>query len=397
MVVADVDLVYSHDGNRPLAMEVFKDFGGVNVFDKDKVLEIIDHAPSSPVESISNVQRKLRNFCWEQGVKLYNNGDGVCHQIVPEQGYVLPGQLIIGTDSHTCTNGALNAFSCGVGSSDTASAMITGKLWFRVPESIYINLTGDIPAGVYGKDIILYIIGQLRADGATYQAVELHGPVVHELSVDARMTMANMGIEMGAKALIMECDDKLKDWLKARTQKPYTPVFADKDAEYVKKFTFDVSKMEPQLSCPHHVDNVSPVSEVKGKPIQWAIIGTCTNGRLDDLEIAAQILKGKKVKEGVNLMVTPASRNTYIEAMKRGYIDTLIKAGAIINIPGCSSCSGGSYFGIMADGETAVTTANRNFKGRLGNANSFIYLASPATVAASALTGYIEDCRDYVR
>lgn len=395
-VVADVDFTVSHDGNRPLAIEKFLEMGGTKVFDPMKNAQIIDHAPSSPTDSTAAMQRKLRDFAGRYGVRFHDIGDGSCHQLVPEMGYVKPGDLVVGTDSHTCTYGALNVFSTGIGSSDMACAMMCGKLWFRVPESIKFVLNGKLPAGVYSKDLILHMIGLIRADGATYKSVEYTGPAISELSVDARMTISNMAIEMGGKAGLMEADDKTRAWLREHGVESYTPVSADPDAVYSQVIEIDVGALSPQIAKPHWVDNVATIEEIEDTPVHEAIIGACTNGRLEDLRIGAEILKGRRVKTGTRLFVVPASRSIYRQALAEGIIDTYLAAGGVVGIPGCSGCSGGANFACPGNGENVITTANRNFKGRLANPNAFMYLASPATVAASAVCGRIADCREFL-
>lgn len=397
IVTAPVDVIFCHDGNRPLGAEVFDSYGAKKVCDNRKIVQIIDHAPSSPTESVAKMHAYMRDFSRRHGVKLYECGEGSCHQLISEKGHVRPGNIVIATDSHTCTHGAMNALATGVGVSDLTCAMITGSLWFRVPQTIKVVLNGALPKGVYAKDIILYLAGLLGANGANYQALEFCGDGVYGLSVEERMTITNMVIELGAKCGMMPCDDKLREWLRGRVEGEIEGVSPDPDARYCRVVEVDLGSLAPQVAKPHKVDNVSPVEDVEGTPVQHAVIGTCTNGRLEDLAVAAGILKGKKIKEGVTLVVAPASRTVYLEAIRKGYIETFLEAGASIAIPGCSACSGGSYVGIPADGEAVVTTANRNFKGRLGNPNSFLYLASPATAAASALTGRIEDSRKFVR
>lgn len=397
IVTCDVDLIFFHDGNRPLVPEVFEGFSSGKVADSSKILAVIDHAPSSPTESVAKMHAKIRAFCREQKVLLHESGEGICHQLVLEKGNVLPGSMVIGADSHTCTQGAMNAFSSGVGASDLASAMLTGGLWFLVPESIRVIFHNTLPSGVFSKDVVLFLVGLIGASGANYKAIEFGGEGLSTLSIDQRITITNMVIEMGAKCGIMPCDEKLQKWLSLRFAELTQAIWPDEDAVYCQTINIDLSKLEPQIATPHKVDNVQSVKEVLGTPVQRAIIGTCTNGRLEDLAVAAQILEGKHVQRGMTLIVSPASRSVYLKAIEMGYISTLLRAGASIAIPGCSACSGGSYVGVPSDGEAVLTTANRNFKGRLGNPKADIYLASPATVAASALTGCIEDCRGFVR
>ncbi|MCL0063155.1 3-isopropylmalate dehydratase large subunit [Peptococcaceae bacterium] len=395
ITIADVDLIMGQDGTSPLAIRAFYDMNGEKVFDPEKIFMVIDHSAPSPNEGVSALHKLMREFAKKTGIKLYDIGEGVCHQLMPESGRVGPGKLVIGADSHTCTYGALNAFSTGVGSTDLAAAMISGKLWFKVPETIKIICSGRLPKGVYSKDLILYLIGDMTADGATYKSVEFVGEAISDLSIDARMTITNMAIEMGAKAGIMEADDKTFEWLKKYTSCTWNPVSADKDAKYIDVREYDVSNLEPQIAKPHRVDNVVGISEIEGLTIHQAVIGTCTNGRLKDLEIAASILKGRKIHHDVRFIVAPASKRIYIETMNKGIIQTLVESGAAVVTPGCGPCVG-THNGVPSDGENVISTANRNFKGRMGNSNANIYLASPATVAASAVAGKITDPREFL-
>lgn len=394
IVIANVDLVMGQDGTSPLAIRAFNDMGGREVFDPEKVAMVIDHSAPSPNEGVSALHKLMREFAEEKKIKLYDIGEGVCHQLMPESGRVGPGKLVVGADSHTCTYGALNAFSTGVGSTDLAGAMISGKMWFKVPETIKFVCEGKLPERVYAKDLILYLIGDVTADGATYKAAEYTGQAVKALSIEGRMTMANMAIEMGAKAGLMEADEKTFRWLKQYSDEKFTPVTADADAEYAEIRRYDVSSLEPQVAMPHRVDNVTGVSQVAGTPIQQAVIGTCTNGRLEDLRAAASILEGRKIHPKVRLIVAPASKRIYLEAIKEGILQVLVEAGAAVVTPGCGPCVG-THNGIPSDGENVISTANRNFKGRMGNSSANIFLASPATVAASALAGEIADPREF--
>jgi len=396
IVVARVDYVMGQDGTSPLAIRAFENMEGKELFDPDKVALVIDHSAPSPLEGVSALHKVMREFAKQKGCRLYDIGEGVCHQLIPESGKVGPGSLVIGADSHTCTYGALNAFSTGVGSTDLAGGLISGKMWFKVPETIKFVCNGVLPKGVYAKDLILYLIGKVTADGCTYMAAEYTGEAIRALSMEGRFTVSNMAIEMGAKAGLMEADEKTFEWLKQYSDQEFTAVTADADARYHKVLEFDVANLEPQVAKPHRVDNVAPISEVVGTPIQQAVIGTCTNGRLEDLRIAASILGGKKAHPDVRLIVAPASRKIYLDAMKEGIIQQLVEAGAAVVTPGCGPCVG-THNGVPSDGETVISTANRNFKGRMGNRNAEIFLASPATVAASALTGVITDPREYVK
>lgn len=396
IVVAQVDFVMGQDGTSPLAIRAFESMDGKEVFDREKVAMVIDHSAPSPIEGVSALHKLMREFSKAKGFRLYDIGEGVCHQLIPESGKVGPGSLVIGADSHTCTYGALNAFSTGVGSTDLAGGLISGQMWFKVPETVKFICHGQLPAGVYAKDLILYLIGQVTADGATYMAAEYTGEAISALSMDARFTICNMAIEMGAKAGLMEADEKTYAWLKQYSDREFTPAQADADANYAKVLEFDVSNLEPQIAKPHRVDNVSPISELIGLPINQAVIGTCTNGRLEDLRIAASILRGRQVHPDVRFILAPASKKIYLQAMAEGIIQSLVESGAAVVTPGCGPCVG-THNGVPADGEKVLSTANRNFKGRMGNSKAEIYLGSPATVAVSALTGVITDPREFVK
>jgi 3-isopropylmalate/(R)-2-methylmalate dehydratase large subunit len=339
----------------------------------------------------------MRDFSGQYKTGLYDIGCGVCHQIIPESGRILPGDLVLGADSHTCTYGALGVFSTGVGSTDLAIALATGKNWFKVPETVKIVVKGKLQRGVSAKDIIIHIIGDIKADGATYKAVEFSGSAIDSLSMDGRFTICNMLVEMGAKAGFMPQDEKTISWIRERAgkNKKIKHIEADKGATYSAELEYDISKLKPQVSCPHNVDNVALAEKLKKVKIDQAFLGTCTNGRLEDLKAAARILKSRKVSPGVKFIIAPSSRDILLEALKLGIIDTFIKAGAVVVAPGCGPCVG-THNGIPADGEVVISTANRNFKGRMGNPNAFIYLASPATVAASAIEGRITDPSKYL-
>jgi 3-isopropylmalate/(R)-2-methylmalate dehydratase large subunit len=394
IVVADVDFVMGQDGTSPLAIKALERMGVEKVFDPEKVAVVIDHSSPSPLEGVSALHTMMREFGHRTGAKVYDVGCGVCHQLVPEQGHVVPGDLVVGCDSHTCTYGAVNVFSTGVGSTDGAAAMASGKLWFRVPETMRFVLNGTLPPGVFSKDVILHIAGLIGADGATYMAIEFDGPVIDAMSVEARMTVSNMAIEVGAKAGLMRADAKTLAWYDGRGRRKPAPVSPDADAVYAVTHTLDLSTLKPQVAKPHSVDNVSAIAEVEGTPIQQGFLGTCTNGRLEDLGIAAGILKGRKVDPDVRFIVAPASKQVYLDAMAAGHIQTLVEAGAAVVTPGCGPCVG-THNGVPSDGENVISTANRNFKGRMGNSNAFVYLGSPATVAASVIEGRITDPRKY--
>ncbi|MEW6552817.1 MAG: 3-isopropylmalate dehydratase large subunit [Actinomycetota bacterium] len=392
LVVAEVDFMMGQDGTSPLAIKAFRELGGDKVNDPARVALVIDHSSPSPLEGVSNLHAMMRAFAAEQEIGIYDIGCGVCHCLLPERGHVAPGDIVIGADSHTTTYGAINAFSTGVGSTDLAAAMLTGRLWFKVPPTLRLELHGQLQEGVYSKDVALFLAGQLTADGATYLAVEYGGEVISALSVEARFTISNMAVEMGAKAGLMEADAKTMEWVSGRVSRPFTPAAPDQDAAYEKTEEFDLSGLVPQVAEPHRVDSVRPVEEVEGTPVQEAVIGTCTNGRLEDLEVAARILAGRRVSPEVRLIVAPASCRVFLDAMEKGIVKQLIEAGAVFVTPGCGPCVG-THNGVPSDGERVISTANRNFKGRMGNAEAFIYLASPATVAASAVAGKITDPR----
>jgi 3-isopropylmalate/(R)-2-methylmalate dehydratase large subunit len=394
IVEASIDAAMIHDLTGPLAIKSFRMIGAKKVWDNNKVVIILDHlVPASSVIS-AGLHKTVRNFAEEQNIQnFYDVGrGGVCHQVMPEKGHVRPGEVIVGADSHTCTYGAFGAFSTGIGSTEMAAVFTTGKLWFRVPEVIKVDVMEKLPSMVTPKDLTLNILGEIGADGAIYKGLEFGGSTIRDMSVDGRMVLCNMAVEMGAKEGIIEPDQKTLDYVKARTDKPFKAVKSDPDATYERVVDVHVSDLEPQVAVPHSVDNVKPVSEVDGVKVDQAFIGSCTNGRLEDLQSAAQILTGKKIARNMRLIVIPASQEIYLNALNEGLIKTFMDAGATIGNPNCGPCLGG-HMGIMADGEACISTSNRNFIGRMGSTKSFVYLASPATVAASALTGKITDPR----
>ena len=394
IIEASIDVAMIHDLTGPLAIKSFRKIGAKKVWDKQRIVVILDHiVPASSVIS-ANLHRIVRNFVEEQNIEnFYDVGrGGVCHQVMPEKGHVRPGEVIVGADSHTCTYGAFGAFATGIGSTEMAAVFATGKLWFRVPEVIKVNVTGKLQKMVTAKDMTLNIVGKIGADGAIYKGLEFGGSAVRDMSVDGRMVLCNMAVEMGAKAGIIEPDEKTVDYVKGRTDKLVKPVKSDTDAAYEKVLDVDVSDLEPQVAVPHSVDNVKPVSEVEDTEVDQAFIGSCTNGRLEDLQSAARVLKGKKIAGGVRLIVIPASQEIYLNALNEGLIKTFMEAGATIGNPNCGPCLGG-HMGILAEGEACISSSNRNFVGRMGSTKSYVYLASPATVAASALTGKITDPR----
>ncbi len=396
ITLAKVDFLMAQDGTAPLVIKAFEQFGTEKVFNPGKAAFVIDHNSPSQSQGVSALHKMMRDFARRYGIKLFDIGEGVCHILLPEKGLVGCGDLVLGADSHTPTYGALNVMSCGVGSTDLAIALLTGSQWFRVPQTIKIILKGKRQKGIYGKDIALYIVKTLTAEGATYKSVEIKGPAVKDITMSERFTLCNLMTEVGAKCGIMEADKRTERWLREHNVKRYKAVFPDKDAIYEREVEIDIAKISPQVAKPHTVDNVSDIEEVAGIEIQQAFIGTCTNGRTEDFAIAASILNGRKVKKGVRLICTPGSRAIYLECLKKGYIQTIIEAGGCVTNPGCGPCVG-THQGIPSDGENVISTANRNFKGRMGNQNAFIYLASPATVAASCLEGKITDPRKYLK
>ncbi len=394
IVIAELDYMMAQDGTAPLAIRSFEGMGHDEVAHPERVALCIDHNAPSPLRSVSQLHDIMRRFASEHGLELNDVGEGVCHQVMLDKAHVVPGSLVIGADSHTCTYGAVNAFATGVGSTDMAAGMMSGSLWFRVPETVKVTVTGMLPEGVWSKDIALMMVGSITADGATYMALEIGGPAISDLSLDGRLTISNLAVEMGAKAGLMEADKKTLEFFEGRTKSGFKPVRADSDAVYAGELEFDVSSLEPLIAKPHTVDNVVPVGEVEGTPVAEGLIGTCTNGRLEDLRAAAGILMGKKVAPGVRLIVAPASREVMLMALREGLIEVFTEAGGSVLPPGCASCVG-THQGVPGDGENVISTANRNFKGRMGNPEAFVYLASPATVAASCIEGKIADPRRY--
>jgi len=392
--ICKVDFCFGQDGTSSIIIDRILELGVKNL--KTKFCMVIDHSAPSPSVGVSRVHKKMRDFSKTFATKIFDIGCGVCHQVIPESGMVLPGDLVIGADSHTCTYGAIGAFSTGMGSTDLAIALSTGRNWFKVPLTIKIIVKGKLPRGVFAKDIILHIIGKLKADGVTYKAVEFFGPVIDNMDMDGRFTISNMLVEMGAKAGFMPVDKKTLAWLAQRVgkNKRIEKIAADKSAFYESRYEFDVSKLKPSVSIPHSVDNVTDALSLKKVKINEAFLGTCTNGRIEDFKVAAKVLNKRKVHPEVRMIIAPSSRQVYLDAIKSGLVDIFIKAGAAIVSPGCGPCVG-THNGVPSDGEVVISTANRNFKGRMGNPAAFIYLASPATVAASAIKGYITDPRSY--
>lgn len=384
-----VDMVLSNDITAPIAIREFQKIGVSKVFDPEKVVMVLDHfMPSSNIAS-AQIAKMMREFCSQQEAILFEVGKGgIEHVLLPEQGLVLPGEVVIGADSHTCTYGALGAFATGMGSTDIAAAMATGDIWMKVPPTLKFIYHGSLGKWVGGKDLILYTIGEVGVDGATYAAMEFTGEAIDNLPMDGRFTMANMAIEAGAKAGLFRVDNRTQLYIKSRTRHSYNVYEPDSDAEYSRVIEYDVSDLEPQVALPHSPANTKPVSQVGDIKIDQAVIGSCTNGRLDDLRVVAQILKRRKVHPGVRAIIIPGSQQVYFDALAEGLIEIFIQAGAAVSTPTCGPCCG-LHMGILADGERCVSTTNRNFVGRMGSPKSEVYLAGPAVATASAVTGHI--------
>ena len=393
IVVASVDFAMVHDGRAPNALRMIAALGVKNLPFAARTAFVLDHFSPPPNIEAANTHRAMRAFAEQHGAVLYDVGDGICHQVMPEGGHLTCGDLIVGTDTHSVTYGAFNALGMGVEGTDLAAVTLTGKLWFRVPETIRVELQGALQPGVWAKDITLSMLGRLGAEGANYRAIEYAGSAVSAMEIDDRMTLANHAAELGAKAALLEADAKTIAWLAAHRARAPQPVKADADADYVELIEIDTTALVPQVARQHRIDDVVGVPEVKGKKINFALIGTCTNGRLDDIRQAAAILKGQRIAKGVRMIVTPASRQVYLEAAREGLLEALTRAGASVEAAGCGTCVNITGHLITGDGEVVISSANRNFKGRLGNPKSEIWIGSAATVAASALTGVITDAR----
>lgn len=392
IVNAKVDLAMSHE-NAALVLRSFREMGGRDLWDPSKVVLLFDHRIPANTLKTAEGHKEVRKFARDGSLPyFYDLGEGICHQVLPEKGHVLPNMLIVGTDSHTTTYGALGAFATGIGATEMAAVWATGEIWLKVPETMRIHVHGKLPAHVSSKDIILFLIGELGADGADYKCVEFIGDTIGRMSIASRMVLSNMSVEMGAKAGVCFPDRKTQEWLSSRTTQHWELSYWDGEAEADVEVDMDVKDLQPQVACPHQVDNVVSVHDVEGTKIDQAVLGSCTNGRLEDLAAAEAVLRGKKVSRDVRLIVVPASREVYIEASKKGILSSLATAGAIILNPGCGPCLG-AHQGLLASGERCISTTNRNFRGRMGSPDAEVYLASPETVAISALKGEIADPR----
>ncbi|MFA4838986.1 MAG: 3-isopropylmalate dehydratase large subunit [Candidatus Neomarinimicrobiota bacterium] len=397
LVNCEIDTIMCHDVTTTPAIDMLEKYGIKDVCDPERIVIMPDHfVPNKDIKSAEMVA-KIRRWAKAQNIRQFFDlgRHGVCHALLPEQGFVTPGKTIICGDSHTCTHGALGAFSTGVGSTDLAATLATGKLWFKVPESQRFIVSGHLPEGVYAKDIILQIIGQIGVDGALYKAMEFCGEVIDELSVEGRMTICNMAIEAGGKSGVINPDAKTLEYVRTRTDTKFTVYRSDADAQYAQTFEINVSDLEPVVAFPHLPGNVKPVRLAAGIPVDQAYLGSCTNGRIEDLRVAAQILKGRVVAVGTRMIVVPATTEIWKQANREGLLDIFMAAGATVSTPTCGACLGG-HMGILAAGERCISSTNRNFVGRMGSPKSEVYLASPATVAASAMAGKIADPRQYL-
>ena len=389
------DYAMSHDNTAAIS-KTFQSIGVEKLYDPDIHVVILDHASPPPDEKFAQNHKEIREFVKKQGIRnFFDVNRGICHQVMVEEGFALPGLLIVGSDSHSTTYGAVGAFGTGIGRSEMAVIMATGRIWLRVPETMRVLLESTPPAGVYAKDLMLYAIGQIGADGANYMAVEFAGEAVEKMTVASRMVLCNMAVEMGAKIGYVEPDDTTLEYVRPRARRDFEVVKSDPDAEFAEVHRFDVSNLEPQVACPHTVDNVKPVSEVADTRVHQVFFGSCTNARLEDFQVVAAILEGRKVHPDVRMLVFPASQRVYLEALKAGYLEILADAGAVIMNANCGPCMG-SHQGIPAAGEVSLSTSNRNFRGRQGNKEAEIYLCSPATAAASAVRGVITDPREFL-
>lgn len=397
LIQADITLALANDITGPVSIKELEKAGFTTVFDKEKICLVMDHfVPNKDIKSAEQ-SKACRDFSAKHNIThFYDVGEmGIEHALLPEQGIVASGELIIGADSHTCTYGALGAFSTGVGSTDLAAGMATGKAWFKVPSAIKVILNGSLNQYVSGKDVILHLIGLIGVDGALYQSLEFVGDGVGSLSMDDRFAICNMAIEAGAKNGIFPVDEKTRDYMNGRVNREYMVFSADDDAVYEREIVIDLNALEPTVALPHLPENTKPISQVEKLKVDQVVIGSCTNGRIEDMRISAEILKGKKIAKGCRVIVIPATQQIYLQAMREGLLEIFIESGAVVSTPTCGPCLGG-YMGILADGESCIATTNRNFVGRMGHTNSKIYLSSPAVAAASALVGYVANPNDIV-
>ena len=395
IVIAHPDVALSHD-NTAAIIGLFRKMGGVKVFDRDRNVIVLDHATPAPTTQHAENHRQIREFVAEQGIKhFYDVGRGICHQVLVEEGLALPGDLVLGSDSHTPHAGVTGAFGAGIGRSEMASVWALGEIWLRVPESIKIILNGRLRPGVASKDLALFVVGTLGADGALYQSVEWHGDGIQDLSISQRATLPNLMAEAGAKNSYILVDEKTLSYLDGRAKRPVEPILPDTDCVYAQILELEGEQIEPMIACPHTVDNVRPLSELRGTRIQQAFLGTCTNGRFEDLAAAAEILKDRRLAPGVRMIVIPASSEIYLQALQAGVLETFVRAGAMVESPGCGPCMG-NHMGVPAIGEVTISTANRNFRGRMGTKESEVYLANPQVVAAAAAAGEISDPQEFL-
>ena len=394
IVEIEPDICLSHDNTAAIAKK-FAQIGVARVKDPEKFVVVLDHTVPASEEKYAQNHKEIRAFVAANGIeRFYDVGVGICHQVLPEKGFALPGRLIVGSDSHTTTYGAFGAFAAGVGRSEMGALYATSKIWLKTPASLKITVSGRLADPITAKDLILKIIGTIGADGALYRSAEYGGEAIEAMSLASRMVLCNMAIEMGAKNGYCAPDEKVFSFLESRAETRYTPVYPDADAVYEQELTFDANSLEPQVAKPHTVDNVAPVGDVAGTPIHQALLGTCTNGRMEDLRLAAKVLDGRKIARGVRMLVLPASQEILLDAMHEGLMEVFVKAGALLLNPGCGPCLG-AHQGVLAPDEVCIATANRNFKGRMGSTEASTFLASPATVAASAVTGVITDPREF--
>ncbi len=394
VVVASIDFAMVHDARAANALRMISSLGAKSLPFAARTAFVLDHYSPPPNAEAANTHAAMRAFAEANGTVLYDVGDGICHQVLPEGGHLTCGDLVVGTDTHSTTYGAFNALGTGVEGTDFAAVLMTGKLWFRVPETMRVELRGKLQPGVWAKDVTLSMLGSLGAEGANYRALEYCGTAVAAMEIDDRMTLSNHAAELGAKAALLEADEKTLAWLKAHGARAPRPVAADADAHYAARIDIDASQLPPQVARRHQIDDVAGVPDVKGQKINVALIGTCTNGRLDDIRQAAAVLKGRHIAKGVRMIITPASRQVYLAAAREGLVEALTEAGASVEAAGCGTCVNITGHLISGDNEVVISSANRNFKGRLGNPSSEIWIASAATVAASALTGSITDPRE---